>query len=395
MMAGERFWRWRSRDGRGGELRASSAAVARARLKGQGIAIVELVRVIPAAPRLGRRELVQVTRELATLLRAGVSLLAAFDIVARGRRKPGAVRLFDAIREDLLAGLPLARALSRHPHQFDAVYCQMIAAGEAGGLLDHMLARLARRLEQVQAVRARLWAAALYPTLTLLVAVGMSAVILLYAVPAFTDLYASFGARLPAPTRLALRVSDCLLHVGWLLPAFVLGAATGWPVLLRRSAVLRLWRDRVILRVPLLGPVLAVTAQADLARTLSALLGAGVSLDVALGCAAAACGNAVFARAGGAMVDEVSHGRALHEAMRSSGVFAPVFVQLTVVGEESGTLEGMLETVADHFDEEAGIALATLTRLLEPALMAVLGGVLGALVLALYLPVFEIGQVVN
>jgi type IV pilus assembly protein PilC len=395
-MNGERIWRWRSRDGRAGEVSAPNAAVARARLRARGVPVWRLRRVLfSVAARFGRRELALATRELSTLLGAGVPLLAAFDIVACGRRGAGAQRLFAAVRDDLLAGQSLATALARHPRQFDDIYCQMVAAGEAGGLLDRMLERLAGRLERGLALRARAWAAAVYPAMTLAVALGMSVLILLYAVPAFTALYASFGARLPAPTRLALAASDWLLRVGWgLLPAGLV-VALGLSVALRRSATLRLRRDRVILRLPLLGPLLGRAAQAEFARTLAALLGAGVALDRALACAAAACGNAVVAQAAAAMAADVARGRALHQAMAERGVFAPMLVQLTAVGEESGTLERMLERTADGFEDETATALATLTRLLEPALMAVLGGVLGALILALYLPVFEMGHVVN
>lgn len=375
-------------------MRAGGENHVRAQLRRQALTPVG-VHVAPAQARqdIGTRDLVVFTRQLATLLQAGIPLLQALQATRQGLVHQGLAEVIDQLRGDLEGGLPLSHALRRHPRVFGTLYPHLVEAGEASGRLDVLLERLAKDLEKSEALRSRVRAALAYPLAVLGVAVLVLAVIMVAVVPSFEGVFASFGAELPAATRLVLSLSrGAVSHGPWLLlVAAVLASvvARQW----HRDEALRRRAERWLLRLPVVGPLLHQAALARWSRTLSGLLGAGLPLVEAMGSARGAAGYFAYADACANVRDELGRGTSLHVALAAFPLFPPMLVQMCAVGEESGALDHMLAKVAEFHEREVDDRVGALSSLVEPALILFLGVVVGALVVALYLPIFQMGQI--
>lgn len=376
-----------------GELVAASEVRARMALRRQGITPTRVDRSWRLKLHLPAKTSVFLLRQLATLIRSGVPILSAFDIIARSQEQPEATRLLLQIRADLQAGVSLAAALARHPENFDDLTCTLVAAGEQSGLLDVMLARIADYQEKMLAIRGKLRSALTYPVAILAVAIIVTLLMLIYVVPAFESSFSSFGAALPLPTRLIIDGSEAIRRYG-------LGGCL--IVLALASLIVRQWRnnsawqtttDRWLLSLVLFGPLYRRAALARWSRTLASLYGAGIPLLDTLVAAGNATGNRLYQEASGRLQQRITQGDSLSHALARERLFPPLVIQMVTIGEESGTLDDMLNKVADIYDREVNDAVAQLSTLMEPFLMLVLGGIIGGLVVAMYLPIFQLGSV--
>ncbi|TDF80249.1 type II secretion system F family protein [Pseudomonas sp. H9] len=381
-----------------GESRGRSPALLRADLRKRGIRPGHIERVRPPLWRrrgkVGTRELSQFSRQLASLICSGVTLLQAFEVIAQSSSNPALITLLGALKADISAGSSLADALRKHPAYFDALYCNLIAAGEQSGSLNTVLEQVANLQEQRQALRARLKKAMSYPLIVLLTGLGVSGLLLLEVVPQFQAMFNGFGAELPAFTRRVIGLSDWLAqYVGWLLVCAV-GSAWGLRHAYQRQPVFRLWCLRQVLKLPVVGALLSHTALARFARTLATSFAAGVPLVEALGPVAGACGNPLYEQAVLRLRKDLASGQALSQAMGSSGLFPPLLQQMCAIGETGGTLDDMLARVASHYESAIEGLLDNLASLLEPLIVLILGLLVGSLVIAMYLPIFQLGSVI-
>ena len=401
-MAQRPVFTWQGTDRRGnavrGDIAAASPRLVRTRLQRQGIKPGTVRR--KRAPRefglFGQRvksaDVALFSRQMATMMRAGVPLVRCFDIVASGTTKVRFAKVIRGIRDEVASGASLASALAGFPHQFDDMYRNLVGVGEQSGTLDAMLDRIATYTETAEATKRKVKKAMTYPLLVVVAAVIVTAILLIHVVPQFEAVFAGVGADLPAFTRLVIRISDFLQS--WWLALLIGGIGMGGGAALgRRSPRWRDAVDRGLLRTPIAGGILRKAAVARYARTLATATAAGVPLVDALGSVAKSTGNAVYTRAVLAVRDEAAAGLALHAAMRESRVFPEIAVQMVAVGEESGSLDDMLGRAAEHFEAAVDAAVDNLTTLIEPLMMAVLGVLVGGLILAMYLPVFHLGSV--
>ncbi|CAI8835424.1 type II secretion system F family protein [Pseudomonas sp. IT-P176] len=393
-------WQGTDRTGRkmSGESSAQTPALIKAQLRQRGI-IPGKVRkkfapLFSAGQRVTAQDIALFTRQMATMLKAGVPLLQAFDIIAEGFDNPRMRGLLEDLRLDVMAGSSLTTALRKKPQHFDELYCNLIDAGEQAGALDTLLERVASYREKTQRLKARVRKAMTYPLAVLLVAVIVSAILLLKVVPQFEVMFQGFGAELPALTRGVIGLAEFLRHSGWLLLGGLLAAALGVHQTQRRSPRFRDWLQTRWLDLPVVGPLLRKSAVARYARTLSTTFAAGVPLLEALNSVAGATGNRVFKQAVLAIREDVCSGMQLHVAMRNSGVFPNLAIQMTAIGEESGALDDMLGNVASYYEDDVETLVDHLTSLLEPLIMAVLGVIVGGLVIAMYLPIFQLGTAI-
>ncbi|MGC5701973.1 type II secretion system F family protein [Pseudomonas sp. NFXW11] len=396
------LYRWQGTDRQGqmisGELSAANPALLRAQLRRQGITPRRIRRKPrpwrPSAGRLKGQDLALFSRQLATLIQAGVPLLQSFEIMAEHFEQPLMRELLASLKRDIEGGTSLAQALRRHPRHFDALYCNLVDAGEQAGALDSLLERIACYREKSQRLKARLQQAMVYPLAVVGVALIVSAILMLKVVPQFQSLFASFDTPLPRLTQWVIALSHCIQHQG----AFLLGgcvlAGVAMHQVYKRSARLRDAVDVGLLRLPLAGPLLHKSAVARYARTLATTYAAGVPLLQALESVAAASGNQVFRQALQRIRQQVASGMQLNFAMRNSGVFPTMAIQMTAIGEESGTLDHLLEKVAAHYEAEVDRLVDSLSSLMEPLIMVILGSIVGALVVAMYLPIFQLGTAI-
>lgn len=402
-MAALRTFVWEGRDssGRhaGGELNCASIRVARARLGVEGIRVLRIKRKgrrLPLRRRgVSSQELALFTRQLATLIRAGVPLLQSLEAVARSNERPVFSRILLDLRDQVEKGNAFAAALQRHPRQFDPLFCNLVRTGEQSGTLEVMLERLALHKEKTEALRAKLVAALRYPVFILLLAGVVCTLLLVRVVPQFESIFASFGAELPLLTARVIRLSGFLQNWWPMLASGGCLAVAGYRSALWRSRRLRDLQDALLLKLPVLGGICTGSAVARFARTLATTLGGGLPLLEALNSAGDATGNQVFRRATERVRDQVESGTQLHQAMHLAGVFPGMVVQLVAIGEESGSLDEMLDKAADYHEEAVDRAVESLTSLIEPVTMAVLGVSLGSLIIAMYLPVFSMGNVIG
>ena len=393
-------WEWEGKD-KGGkvvrnEIRAETEAVARMMLRRQGINVLKIKR---KRQKLGssitEKDVALFTRQLSTMMRAGVPLLQAFDITARGHSNPRMTKLLLDIRAEVENGSSLSESFRKHPLQFDALFCNMIAAGETGGVLDSLLDKLATYKEKTLAIKAKIKSAMIYPTAIIGTAFIITAVIMIYVIPAFKDLFSSFGADLPAPTMFVIWLSDFFVEWWWLIFGGLFGAIFGGIFAFKRSPKAHKIADRIVLKLPVIGEIVRKATIARWTRTLATLFTAGVPLVEALDSVGGASGNQVYADATSQIRTEVSTGSSLTYAMQKSDLFPNMVMQMTAIGEESGSLDSMLEKVADFYEEEVDNAVAALSSLMEPVIMVVLGVLIGGLVIAMYMPIFKMGQVVG
>lgn len=381
-----------------GESRGRSPALLRAELRKRGIKPVRVERVRAVWWRtrntLGTRELSQFSRQLASLICSGVALLQALEVIAQSSSNPALITLIGALKADIGAGSNLADALRRHPLCFDALYCNLIAAGEQSGNLESVFEQVASLQEQRQALRARLKKAMTYPLIVLLTGLGVSSLLLLEVVPQFQAMFSGFGAQLPAFTRGVIGLSDWLgQYFGWLLMG-VIGSALGLCRFYRRQPAFRLWCLSLALKLPVAGELLSNAALARFARTLSTSFTAGVPLVEALGTVAGACGNPLYEQAVLRLRKDLASGQSLSQAMTSSGLFPRLVQQMCAIGETGGTLGDMLARVASHYESAIERLLDNLASLLEPLIVLILGLLVGSLVIAMYLPIFQLGSVI-
>jgi type IV pilus assembly protein PilC len=390
---------WEGKDRTGklikGEVKAGGEAVVTATLRRQGINVVKVKRQrLGGGKKITEKDITFFTRQLATMLKSGVPLLQAFDIVGKGHNNPNVSRLLMDIKTDVETGNNLASAFRKFPLFFNNLFCNLVAAGEQAGILDTLLDRLATYMEKTLAVKAKIKGALFYPVSILVVAFVITAVIMIFVIPAFKELFTSFGADLPAPTLIVMQMSDVFVKWWWAIFAGIGGGIWFFLYTWKRSRKMQKVMDRIFLKMPIFGTLIEKGILARWARTLSTMFAAGVPLVESLDSVGGASGNVVFEEATQKIREEVSSGSQLTVAMQNSGVFPSMVLQMTAIGEESGALDSMLSKVADFYEEEVDNAVKALSSLMEPIIMAVLGVIIGGLVIAMYLPIFKMGQVV-
>jgi type IV pilus assembly protein PilC len=393
---------WEGVDRRGarvkGETRAANLTVVRAELRRQGVNPTKVRKkaepLFAAKRKIKSADIAIFSRQLATMVGAGVPLVQAFDIVGRGHDNPALQDLVLAIKADIESGTAMAEALSKHPLYFDDLFCSLVAAGEQAGVLDILLDKIAIYKEKTESIKGKVKKAMFYPASIIVVAIVVTIVIMLFVIPQFKALFASFGADLPAFTLLVIAISDFIREYWWALALALIGLALLLKNLFQRSAAFRRTLDRASLKIPVIGNILKKAALARFARTLSTMFAAGVPLVEALESVGGATGNIVYAEAVARMREQVATGQALQLTMRQQHLFPHMVTQMTAIGEESGALDEMLSKVADFYEEEVDNAVDSLSSLLEPLIMVVIGGLVGGLVVAMYLPIFKLGSVV-
>ena len=378
-----------------GETRGVSETVVTTNLRRQGIRVTKIKRQAMRGGRsIGQKDITFFTRQLATMLKAGVPMLQAFDIVARGHGNPRFARLMMQIKAKIEAGSSLSQAFREHPQHFDDLYCNLVHAGETSGTIDAILDRLAIYLEKILAIKSKIKSALFYPISVLVVAVVVMVVIMVWVIPAFKQVFTSFGADLPAPTLFVIKVSDTVVAWWYIVFPLIGLAIVGMLMFYKRSAAFRVAFDRLLLKVPIIGPIVQKATIARWTRTLATMFTAGVPLVESLDAVAGASGNAVYASATKRIQTDVSTGVSLTNAMGNTQIFPTMVLQMTQIGEESGSLDGMLSKVADFYEREVDDAVAALSSLLEPVIIVFLGVVIGGLVVAMYLPIFKLGAVI-
>jgi type IV pilus assembly protein PilC len=378
-----------------GEVRAASETVVTTNLRRQGIRVTKIKRQTMRGGRgISQRDITFFTRQLATMLKAGVPMLQAFDIVARGHSNARFSRLMMQIKGRIEGGSSLSAAFREHPAHFDALYCNLVHAGETSGTIDAILDRLAMYLEKILAIKSKIKTALFYPISVLTVAIIVVWVIMVWVIPSFKQVFTSFGADLPAPTLMVIAISDFVVVWWWLIFLIAGGTIFGLLFLYRRSPAFRVGFDRVLLKVPVIGQIVQKATIARWTRTLATMFTAGVPLVESLDAVAGASGNAVYAAATKRIQTDVSTGTSLTNAMGNTMIFPTMVLQMTQIGEESGSLDNMLGKVADFYEREVDDSVAALSTLLEPIIIVFLGVVIGGLVVAMYLPIFKLGAVV-
>lgn len=391
-------WEGTNRKGRrvSGQTRGHNPALIKAQLRQQGINPGRVRRQLAAlpslAPAIKAADITLLTRQLATLLRAGIPLLQAFDIISEGFDNRLVRALVLGLKQEIASGSSLAGALRKQPRHFDPLYCNLVAAGEQSGALETLLERVAVHREKGEQLRAKIKKAMTYPVAVLVVASVVTGVLLIHVVPQFQHLFAGVDSKLPSFTLQVIALSEFMQHAWWMMALGLVGAGMGLRKTYQTCPDFRHWTDAGLLKMPLTGKLLKNSAVARYARTLSTTFAAGVPLVQALDSVAGAAGNEPFKQAIEHMRHDVSTGMQLNQSMASSGLFPSMAIQMTAIGEESGTLDHMLDKVASHYETEVDNQVDTLTSLMEPLIMVVLGGIVGALVIAMYLPVFQLGS---
>ena len=378
-----------------GEMRASGEAQVNATLRRQGIKAVEVKKQkLGGGKSITDKDITFFTRQLATMMKSGVPLLQAFDIVGKGHSNPRVSRLLLDIRTEVETGSSLKQAFEKHPLYFDALYCNLIGAGEAAGILDSLLDRLATYKEKILAIKSKIKSALFYPLSIVVVAFIITAIIMIFVIPAFKQVFTSFGADLPGPTLLVMAISDFFVQYWYAIFGGIFGAAYAFFWTWKRSEKMQIFMDRVMLRIPVFGDLVRKSSIARWKRTLSTMFAAGVPLVEALDSVAGASGNHEYFVATKKIQSEVATGSSLTSAMQGTDVFPNMVIQMVAIGEESGALDSMLSKVADYFEQEVDDAVEALSSLMEPMIMVVLGTLIGGMVIAMYLPIFKLGAVV-
>lgn len=403
-MASSAVFVWEGTDRQGrktkGEITSSNPAIAKAELRKQGI-VATRVKKKTEGLSLGfgggvtPGDIALFTRQMATMMRAGVPLVQAFEITADGVDKPKLRDLIMAIRTDVSGGNSFASAIRKHPVYFDDLFCNLVDAGEQSGSLETMLDRIATYKEKTESLKAKVRKAMTYPAAVLVVAFIVSGILLIKVVPQFEQVFAGFGAELPQFTQMVIRFSEWTQQYWFVVIALVAGAVGGFIAARKRSQAFKDLIDKISLRIPIVGNIIEKSAIARYARTLSTTFAAGVPLVDALNSVAGATGNAVFTKAVLKVRDDVATGQQLNFSMRATGVFPNMVVQMVAIGEESGALDSMLDKSASHYEEMVDNLVDNLTSLMEPMIMAVLGVLVGGLIIAMYLPIFQLGAVVS
>lgn len=395
------IYQWEGKDKKGkvvkGEMRAAGEAVVNATLRRQGITVTKVKKQsgLASKGKITDKDITLFTRQLATMMKSGVPLLQAFDIVGKGHSNPAVAKLLGDIKADVETGSSLSAAFRKYPLYFDNLFCNLVGAGEQAGILDTLLDRLATYKEKIQAIKGKIKSALIYPISILVVAFVITAVIMIFVIPAFKELFSGFGADLPAPTVIVMKISDIFVEWWWAIFGSIGFGLWFFFYTWKRSEEMQSTMDRMMLKLPIFGEVIRKATIARFARTLSTMFAAGVPLVEALDSVAGACGNRVYYDATKKIQGEISTGTSLTVAMQNAEVFPNMVLQMTAIGEESGALDSMLSKVADFFEGEVDDAVEGLSSLMEPVIMVVLGTLIGGLVVAMYLPIFKMGQVVG
>jgi type IV pilus assembly protein PilC len=395
----EAIYAWEGKDRAGkkvkGELRAGGEAVVNVTLRRQGISVTKIKRKsFRSTKRITEKDIALFTRQMSTMMKAGVPLLQSFDIIARGHANPSVSKLVQDIRSDIETGTSLNQAFRKYPMYFDPLFCNLIAAGEQAGILEDLLDRLATYREKTIAIKGKIKSAMYYPAAIITVAIIVTAIIMIKVVPAFKDVFKNFGADLPAPTLAVMAISDFVVE-WWHIIFLGIGVSLylffqSW----KRSAKVQRFMDKLLLRLPIFGAVIRKATIARWTRTLATMFAAGVPLVESLDSVGGASGNIVYGDATRRIQTEVSTGTSLTVAMQNTDIFPNMVTQMVSIGEESGSLDTMLSKVADFYEEEVDDAIASLSSLMEPIIMVILGVLIGGLVIAMYLPIFKLGSVV-
>lgn len=388
-------WEGKDRSGKvvKGEMRAAGAIIVTSTLRRQGIRVTKVTKT-KSSGTIKAKDITLFTRQLATMMKSGVPLLQAFDIVGKGHSNRAVSKLLMDIKLDVETGSSLANAFRKYPLYFDSLYCNLVAAGEAAGILDNLLDRLATYKEKIQAIKGKIKSALFYPLSIIVVAFIITAVIMIFVIPSFKELFEGFGADLPAPTLLVMAISDFFVDYWWAIFGGIGASLYTFFYIWKRSATMQRIMDRLALRMPIFGEVIRKATIARWSRTLSTMFAAGVPLVEALESVAGAAGNHVYYDATKKIQLEVSTGNSLVDAMTQTNVFPSMVLQMVAIGEESGSLDSMLSKIADFFEAEVDNAVEALSSLMEPLIMVVLGTLIGGMVIAMYLPIFKMGQVV-
>ncbi len=393
-------WEGTDRQGRRvkGEMSGSSEALIKANLRRQGINPLKVRKkpkpLFGGKGKVTPKDIAVFSRQLATMMSSGVPLVQSFEILGRGHENKAMQELIMAIKSDVEAGGSLHEALAKHPNHFDELFVNLVTAGEASGILETILDKLATYLEKTEALKSKIKSALFYPTAVIVVAFIITAILMIFVIPQFQELFEGFGADLPALTVLVINISQVFQDYWYVIFGGIIGAVVALLQAKKRSIRFAHFLDRMMLKLPVLGDILEKSAIARFARTLSTMFAAGTPLVEAMSSVAGACGNIVFYEAVMRMRDDVATGTQLNVTLRNSGLFPNMVVQMVAIGEESGALDSMLAKVADWYEQEVDDAVEALTSLLEPIIMAVLGVLIGGLVIAMYLPIFKMGQVV-
>ncbi len=378
-----------------GEQRASSEAVVNATLRRQGILVTKISKqTFRKGGKVTEKDVALFTRQLATMMKSGVPLLQTFDIVGRGHDNPAVGKLLLDIKTDVETGSSLSQAFRKFPLHFDQLYCNLVAAGEQAGILEALLDRLASYKEKMLAIKSKIKSALFYPVAIIIVAFIITAVIMIFVIPAFKEVFTSFGADLPAPTLIVMAISDYFVAYWWAIFGGIFGGIFAFFYAWKRSEAMQFTMDRLLLRVPVFGPLVRKSVMARWTRTLSTMFAAGVPLVESLDSVGGAAGNYVYKVATKQIQGDVSTGTSLTTAMQATQLFPNMVVQMVAIGEESGALDSMLGKVADFYEAEVDDAVEALSSLMEPMIMVILGTLIGGMVVAMYLPIFKLGAVV-
>ena len=397
--AKEFVFEWEGKDRNGkqvrGETRGGGENQVRSALRRQGVIPSKLKkRRMSAGSRIKPKDLAIFTRQLATMMKAGVPLLQAFDIVGRGNPNPRVTKLLNDIRTDVETGTSLSVAFRKFPLYFDNLYCNLVEAGESAGILDQLLDRLAVYMEKTEAIKSKIKSALMYPITVLIVAFVVVAIIMIFVIPSFKEVFSSFGGELPMPTLMVISMSEFFIKYWYLIFGGIGGGVYFFMEAWKRNEKMQMVMDRIMLKLPIFGTLVDKSCIARWTRTLSTMFAAGVPLVEALDSVGGAAGNSVYTAATVKIQQEVSTGTALTAAMTNANLFPSMVLQMCSIGEESGSIDHMLGKAADFYEAEVDDMVAGISSLMEPIIIVVLGTVIGGIVVAMYLPIFKLGQVV-
>ena len=395
----EFVFEWEGKDRKGkqvrGEIRAASENIVQATLRRQGVLPTKIKkRSTRSGKTIKPKDIAIFTRQFATMMKAGVPLLQTFDIVGRGNPNPSVTKLLSDIRAEVETGTALSSAFRKYPKYFNALYCNLIEAGETAGILEALLDRLATYMEKTEAIKSKIKSALMYPIAVVVVAFVVVTIIMIFVIPAFKSVFSSFGADLPAPTLFVMAMSDYFVQYWWLIFGVIGGGIYFFMQAWQRNEKMQMAMDRILLKVPVFGILVEKSCVARWTRTLSTMFAAGVPLVEALDSVGGAAGNSVYLNATTTIQREVSTGTSLTTAMTNANVFPSMVLQMCAIGEESGTIDHMLGKAADFYESEVDDMVAGLSSLLEPIIIVFLGTLIGGIVVAMYLPIFKLGQVV-
>lgn len=395
----EFVFEWEGKDRHGkivrGETRAGGENQIQAMLRRQGVTPSKIKkRKTRSGKKIKPKDIALFTRQLATMMKAGVPLLQAFDIVGRGNNNPSVTKLLNDIRSDVETGTSLSSAFRKFPLYFNSLYCNLVEAGEAAGILESLLDRLATYMEKTENIKSKIKSALMYPTSVVIVAFIVVTIIMIFVIPAFKEVFSSFGADLPAPTLIVMGISDYFVQYWWLIFGILGGGIYFFMQAWKRNERVQQFMDRTMLKVPIFGVLIEKSCVARWTRTLSTMFAAGVPLVEALDSVGGASGNYIYQNATEKIQQEVSTGTSLTVAMVNANIFPSMVIQMCAIGEESGSIDHMLGKAADFYEEEVDDMVAGLSSLMEPIIIVFLGTLIGGIVVSMYLPIFKLGQVV-